>query len=389
MAETPDYTTWSTQGLKDESERFFDRSFKLETEDAAKNAAMISQLNSRRTLIENELRSREKAEMERKPVITTSVTSTQSKAESSGLAKDMLVAINQIPLFDVGSEAADFVADLENTYLNYVKGAAGLESRFVKACIARLGRDYKRQLLQSSEDVDTWDKLKTYIEQNYASKRTVYQAMATLLDLIPDDGDWTAFATKLENRSNSVFSFVSAAYSKEKGGAVISAKNLMSIWNVMIFLQRLRDSRDRDAFNHIVSQLDSSWDMASVVPRVKAFLDRAIRDGEAGDEALNASFFGRQPRKAVRKNKSPERTVTVNQNQPNKSPQESKKNSEKRREFFDWVKANPGVCYKWAVKGNCRYEEKHGKKCPHSHAWDAIHSYTEPNALFTQLDFQQ
>ena len=313
MAETPDYTTWSTQGLKDESERFFDRSFKLETEDAAKNAAMISQLNSRRTLIENELRSREKAEMERKPVITTSVTSTQSKAESSGLAKDMLVAINQIPLFDVGSEAADFVADLENTYLNYVKGAAGLESRFVKACIARLGRDYKRQLLQSSEDVDTWDKLKTYIEQNYASKRTVYQAMATLLDLIPDDGDWTAFATKLENRSNSVFSFVSAAYSKEKGGAVISAKNLMSIWNVMIFLQRLRDSRDRDAFNHIVSQLDSSWDMASVVPRVKAFLDRAIRDGEAGDEALNASFFGRQPRKGVRKNKSPERTVTVNQ----------------------------------------------------------------------------
>ena len=139
--------------------------------------------------------------------------------------------------------------------------------------------------------------------------------------------------------------------------------------------------------------LSASWTRAGTwrprSPAVKAFLDRAIRDGEAGDEALNASFFGRQPRKPVRKSKSPERTVTVTQNQAKKSPEESKKNSEKRREFFDWVKANPGVCYKWAVKGNCRYEEKHGKKCPHSHAWDAIHGYTEPNALFTQLDFQQ
>ena len=395
MAETPDYTTWSTEGLKQESERFFDKSFKLEIEDAAQNAEMIKRLNSKRTLIENELRARELAEiekLEKKPAITVSSSVNNSKAESSGLAKDMLVAIGQIPMFDVGSEAAEFVADLENCFLNYVKGATGLESRFVKACIARLGRDYKRQLLQGTEDVDTWAKLKSYIELNYASKQTVYQKMATLLDLIPDNGDWTAFATKLENRSNSVFSFVSDAYSKEKGGAVLSAKNLMSVWNVMIFLQRLRDSRDRDAFNHIIGQLDSAWDLPSVVTKAKGYLDRAIRDDENGEEALNASFFGRQPRKANRRSRTPQRTVTLNQNQAKESPKESNKKSEKRKEFFDWVKANPGVCYKWAVKGNCTYEATHGKKCPHDHSFaaaPAVHSYTEPNALFTQQDFQQ
>ena len=374
------YADFSTASLMDDSKEIRGQIFQLRKEDAAANAEFIKQLEAERAKIEKVIRTRENAELEKKPAVP--ITPASNKADN-GLAKDMLVAVNQITIFDAGSEASDFVAELFNCYLNYVKGAPVLESRFVKAAISRLGTDYQRQLLHSGEPPETWDQLKSFIELNYASKMTVYQKMHTLFELDPDHHDWTAYATKLENRINSVFNFVSDAFSKEKGGAVLSAKKLMEVWAVMIFLEKLKDSDDAKAYDYIVGQLDSVWNLASVVTRAKGYLDRCIRDEDLANSIHNGSFFGKGVPKRNSRGQSPKRVVTVAK-QEQKSSESSKKKNEKHKEFLAWVKKNPGVCYGYAVKKNCRYEEKHGKPCPHSHGT----SCTEENALFTQPDFQ-
>ena len=376
------YAEFSTSSLKDDSKEIRSQIFELRKADAAANAEFIKELEAERAKIEKEIRSRENAELEKKPVMPSSLSS-NTKADS-GLAKDMLVAVNQIKVFDAGTEASDFVAELYNCFLNYVKGTPGLEPRFIKAAISRLGTDYQCQLFHSGKPPETWDQLKSFIELNYASKMTVYQKMHTLFELDPDHHDWTAYATKLENRINSVFNFVSDAFSKEKGGAMISAKKLMEVWAVMIFLEKLKDSDDAKAYDYIVGQLDSVWNLASVVTRAKGYLDRCIRDEDVANSLHNGSFFGRAERKKTSRGQSPKRVVTVGQNQEQKSSDGSKKKNQKHKEFMAWVKQNPGVCYGWAVKKNCRYQEKHGKPCPHSHS----DSHTEESILFTQPDFQ-
>ncbi|MAB74962.1 MAG: hypothetical protein CMO47_00665 [Verrucomicrobiales bacterium] len=375
------YAEYSTSSLKDDSKELRHQIFELRKADAAANAALITELEAERVKVEKEIRSRETAEIAEHKFPVTAVTS--GKADN-GLAKDMLVAVNQITVFDAGSEASEFVAELYNCYLNYVKGAPGLEPRFIKAAISRLGTDYQRQLLHSGEPPETWDALKSFIETNYSSKMTVYQKMHTLFELDPDHHDWTAYATRLENRINSVFNFVSDTFSKEKGGAQLTAKKLMEVWAVMIFLEKLKDSDDAKAYDYIVGQLDAVWNLNSVVTRAKGYLDRCIRDENLANSTQNGSFFGKAVQKNRSRGQSPKRVVTVTQKQDQKSSEGSKKKNQKHKEFLAWVKQNPGVCYGWAVKKNCRYEEKHGKPCPHSHS----DSYTEENALFTQPDFQ-
>ena len=159
---------------------------------------------------------------------------------------------------------------------------------------------------------------------------------------------------------------------------------------VMIFLEKLKGSTDSDAYNYITGHLDSIWNLSTVVPRVKSFLDRAIRSDNLDDESETSAFFGNSSRKpAGNKNKkAPEREVTVKTTQkPNQADQDRK--AKDKKAFQDWCSRHPGVCHGWAVRGNCQYQEKRGKPCPRNHFYGNENGSTNADALFTSSVFHQ
>ena len=139
-----DYSDYSNAGLQLDSQKLQARIMELLEKAPVATATAIKTFQTSRKAIEKELRARELAEMEKKPPV---ISTTHGNRAEMGLGKDMLAAIAQIPIFDAGSETSDFLAELYNTYLNYVKDTPQLESRFVKAAISRMGKDYARQLL--------------------------------------------------------------------------------------------------------------------------------------------------------------------------------------------------------------------------------------------------
>ena len=106
-----DYSEYSNAGLEKDSQKLHDRIMDLQAQDPVANAAAIKAFQDGRAAIEKELRARELAEMEKKPQISSLTAG--NKAEMSGLGKDMLAAIAQIPIFDAGSETSDFLAEPE------------------------------------------------------------------------------------------------------------------------------------------------------------------------------------------------------------------------------------------------------------------------------------
>ena len=377
-----DYSDYSNAGLQLDSQKLQARIMELLEKDPVANATAIKTFQTSRKAIEKELRARELAEMEKKPPV---ISTTHGNRAEMGLGKDMLAAIAQIPIFDAGSETSDFLAELYNTYLNYVKDTPQLESRFVKAAISRMGKDYARQLLHSGKTVQNWDQLKEFIEHNYASKMTVYQKMHTLFQLNPEHRDWTDYATKLENHSNSVYNFIADAYSREKEGALLDGKKLMEVWTVMIFLEKLKGSTDSDAYNYITGHLDSIWNLPAVVTRAKGYLDRAIRGENLDDEAENSAFFGNTSRPAGQK--ASQRVVTLKDTQQSSQADQERKAQEKK-DFQNWCSRHPGVCHAWAVRGNCQYEQKKGTPCPRNHFYGNDNA-NNPDALFTSTAFYE
>ena len=378
-----DFSRYSMSSLTKEADKLSNAVMELRFTDPTANAEKIKFFVDQRAVIEDEIKKREDAEAERKLSAGFS-SAPKSRDEAGALGKDMRCAIERIPTFDASGEASEFLENLKNCFLNYVKGTPSLEGRFVKAAITRLSTSYQTQINNSSKTITSYDELKEYIELNWSSQLTVYQKISEMFDIDAEHGNWTAYASQLQNKSSSVLRFIEDAWARENSDkGTVTAKKLMELWSVMIFLDKLRGGKDESAYTYIVGTLDKVWDLPAVVAKAKGYLDRT-----KGDESgVSGGFFGSNRARKAQRNQSNGQTGGQQKSQP-KAKNDQKADSSAKKEMSEklktFIEKHPGVCYGWA-NGKCKIEEK-GKQCRWKHSYDGESSSNQ--ALFGEPIFQ-
>ena len=349
-----DVTTYTDANLAQQFSKLSDEILKFELADPVDKKALATLYAKLSTINDEQARRVAASATVIKPEV-------QSKPQHTEMGKDMRMALDRIPEFGPGGDTSTFIAALENIHKNYVADHASLEPRYVKYAITRLCSSFQTQVHGHTPKVATWTSLKKFIGDNYGLRLTPYQKLDTLFDL-KADSDWPSYAVKLQNCANEVALFVEEKWKKGHPNEALTVKHVFDLIATEVFLRRLQDGADKEAYNYICGQLDDVWEINGALAKAQDWLSRANRVDDAGLAADGATFFGRG-NPAQNKRNQPR----SNSKQQNSAKGEQKPRDQDDRRPFPPLALHktmaPDTCYFWA------YKECTKQKCSRKHEW--------------------
>ena len=196
--------------------------------------------------------------------------------------KDMRSYFDTVSTFGPGVACPIFVSQIENGYKMHVGSNSKFESSFVRQVKTKLCQAYLSQVNESSQTLNTWSELKSFLKKQHASKDTIFQLIDEPWNM-ELTGSIADFSVDLENSINKAMVSVEDKYAD--ANKTLDAKAMFNLIGGYLMLRQIRQ-RFPDAFNNTVTQLDNCYNISDVVEKVRAFTDRV-----GGEESANSSAF--------------------------------------------------------------------------------------------------
>ena len=258
---------------------------------------------------------------------------TAIRQEDRQVLTEMRSQIESIPVFGPGSDLTLFLTGVENVYSIFVKSNRKFEANFLRMVEGRLAQAFLTRVCNQTPAIDTYDKLKKYLEQHHGSKKTCYQQLDELYDIEPSANQMRDYAIQLENACNDLYIKLADKFSKED--KTFDARAMLDLVGAQIYVRNLKHHAPVACYNSIVNSLSSCWDVNSVATHAQSYLERVVKEDDL--TAPNAFFGGRTKQKPANKDKK-------------KTAKGDKKEKKK------------GICFKWRDTGECKY-----KNCWYDH----------------------
>ena len=269
------------------------------------------------------------------------------------ILREIKASLDSVPVFGAGMDVHVFLNRLSNLYELHVKGNSEydkLEETFLRNCKQRISDSYLTQLVNSGEQVITFEEFKSYMISIHESKETHFQKLNKLWTMMPKEKEsFVDFAGKLENQAHEVMLSIYGRWKKDHpSDKEIPMKACFNLFLGQILLQHIQSSKHSDVYKFIAADLDKAWTASEVANKALTIADRIKHEVDATCFSVETG------------NKWSNKVATVGGG--GKDSQKSKKKDNKKKSQF----AKPTKdkdCFAW-LDGNC----ERGDNCGYAHA---------------------
>ena len=213
---------------------------------------------------------------------------------------------DNVPTFSPGVDVHSFIQNLELFYKLYVDGKKSpeLEKMFVRLATGKMSVEYATSMTKHEPAVDDFANMKAYLKANHASKKTCYQTLDNVWDVVQNDSEnLVDFARKIDEKCTEARNIIEAKYEKYKKDKSVAtgatqesssdftmkSKDVFDLVSGQIFLQSLK-TKSPAIFNSIVNDLDEVWTSVDIANRAMSFQERRANE-DAQNQAANPSTF--------------------------------------------------------------------------------------------------
>ena len=203
----------------------------------------------------------------------------QLKQEKLIVLREIKSSVDNVPKFSVGSDVHVFINQLENIHRLHVqqhKNDENVENAFLRASKQLLADSYLTQMLNSSEETNTFETFRSYLVKTHSSKLTHFQRLNKLWEVCPKSSEsMVDTASRLENLAHEVLTSLVAVWKlRAPSDTDIPSKNLLDLVLGQIMLTHIASSKHKDTYKYIVSDLDTCWTASEVAAKAATIIDR-------------------------------------------------------------------------------------------------------------------
>ena len=275
-----------------------------ETDDARKN-----ELKAKRDAVEQKLQAATEAlsKQDIKPNVMNASQHSNVKAIEHALAAIPVFAGNN------PTETETFIDRLSQAHTILVtKVDATLEPTFVRCATLQLGGNVYKHLTNSGKNVEKFEDLKTFLQDNYAAKINAVQAMSKIFDVPFDERQpYATYATQMTNAIKVGYRKVNAQYKEMTSSAVdIDGETMALFFGGLMLANNIR-SHNFDIFRDMLKDLDKTLNAEQIASSAEYYRHRTqsnqsstflvIRSVEIGSLSSNATKSRRMAKLTISK----------------------------------------------------------------------------------------
>ena len=306
------------------------------------------------TAIQQQVELMQAALVNKSPVCVP-VSQTQTQVNNYAInrrLKEMGEYFSKVSEFGPGQNLTLFLKECENIYNIVVTDCKELEPDFCRRLRMQLCSDYVATAnnYHAVEPLDTFEKIKSFLRSNYEDSLSAYQHFQKLDSMERGSSETVAeFARRVQSVSLDVRSVIFEKYKRHTKKLVksetetteeMTASDLMDFMSGQVVLRSLKD--DREAFNHIVDDLDKCWNAQDISTRASGFIGRRVKNDQLFPETEPKVNFAKKTPDGQKKESSGQKKRAT------------KKSGGKKRK---------GACHSLIFQNKCEY----GDRCIFSH----------------------
>ena len=238
-----------------------------------------------------------------KPTGTVKNEDIEAKAEKSLETQQLKNMVNiittDVPKFTSAVCVHGWLNTLEAYYNLYVKQSGKskttFETHFVQSAMAKIQPDYLNAMVNGEKQIRSFDEMKRYLKENHSSKLSIYQVLDTVWDLQKlDVENLRDYGHRLDDKAIEAKGIIEAIFDNTMAasddGKKLTAEGVFKLVSGQVFLQYLK-TKERNVYNHIVNDLDSTWSAAEIALKAMSYSDRLKPDeSEYQAPSLKATF---------------------------------------------------------------------------------------------------
>ena len=227
----------------------------------------------------------------------------EAKAEKSLETQQLKNMVNiittDVPKFTSAVCVHGWLNTLDAYYNLYVKQSgknkSTFETHFVQSAMAKIQPDYLNAMVNGDKQIRTFEEMKRYLKDNHSSKLSIYQVLDTVWDLQKlDVENLRDYGHRLDDKATEAKGIIEAIFDNTvaatDGSKKLTAEGVFKLVSGQVFLQYLK-MKERNVYNHIVNDLDSTWSAAEIALKAMSYSDRLKPDeSEHQAPSLNATF---------------------------------------------------------------------------------------------------
>ena len=244
--------------------------------DQTKKDELLAEINVMKKELSDAVQKENKLKLE-------NTTFSENKVVSAHAQREIMNSLSSIPSFAPGMDVHLHINRLQNLFNIYVSGRDNedqLEPTFVRNAKKLLNDSYMTQLVNSGKSTDTWDEYKSYLVGTHESKLTHFQRLNQLFEITPREKEsFVDLAGRLENMSHEIRLSILAQWKKNHATDTdIPSKAMFDLISAQILIQHIQQSKHRDCYKYIASDLEKDWTCSEVANRAVTILDRVKTD---------------------------------------------------------------------------------------------------------------
>ena len=223
----------------------------------------------------------------------------EKSLETQQLKNMVNIITTDVPKFTSAVCVHGWLNTLDAYYNLYVKQSgknkSTFETHFVQSAMAKIQPDYLNAMVNGDTPIQTFDEMKKYLKDNHSSKLSIYQVLDTVWDLQKlDVENLRDYGHRLDDKAIEAKGIIEAIFDKTVAASdsnkKLTAEGVFKLVSGQVFLQYLK-TKERNVYNHIVNDLDSTWSAAEVALKAMSYSDRLKPDdSEYQAPSLKASF---------------------------------------------------------------------------------------------------
>ena len=223
----------------------------------------------------------------------------EKSLETQQLKNMVNIITTDVPKFTSAVCVHGWLNTLDAYYNLYVKQSgknkSTFETHFVQSAMAKIQPDYLNAMVNGDTPIQTFDEMKKYLKDNHSSKLSIYQVLDTVWDLQKlDVENLRDYGHRLDDKATEAKGIIEAIFDNTVGASdsskKLTAEGVFKLVSGQVFLQFLK-TKERNVYNHIVNDLDSTWSAAEIALKAMSYSDRLKPDdSEHQAPSLNATF---------------------------------------------------------------------------------------------------
>ena len=249
------------------------------------------------------------AEIKRRKVEDKKKVAETKKVKTEGFAKDYTshkiktmshVIVTEVPVFSSGHDVHVWLNKLESYYKLYVANdnSGVMEEHFIQTAKSRLCPEYLHSMLSTSDSIDKFEQMKSYMKKNHASKMSVFQILDTLWEMDQKESEsFRDLGIRLDDKAAEAENIILAKFKEwtesKNENSQMNTNDIFKLVSGQVFLQILK-SKHSVIYNNICNDLDKTWSAKEIALKAMTFSDRMASSEDSRNQTTVPDAFAVQ-----------------------------------------------------------------------------------------------